>query len=207
MLKEYIFCKPTYLDNMSKLYWSFNCDSSWLTFENFQGQRKIIFSLRDDLVSLTTRLGHVSFTEFKTTFLVTNKVISGCCDPDDYYLYDKRSGSLIKYLGRAVFVSEDRRLPLIVSVTKSNYRRTSKPDLNTLTIYNLDTRKEYKLSIPKGDIEKGMNNNNFMFPEYVFDTPFVSDSILTLRYFTQDYLKNKQVNYRTIVINLRKYSS
>lgn len=207
ILKDYITCKPKYLDNKSKLYWRFNCDSSWLTFENSKGHRKTIFSLGDGLVSLTTRLGHVSFTEFKTAFIYTNKVISGCCDPDDYYLYDKTSGNLVKYLGRAVYVSEDSGLPIVVSITKSNYRRTSEPDLNTLTIYNLDKRKEYKIPIPKGDIAKGVKNNNFMFPEYVFDTPLVSNGKLTLRYFTQDYRKNKQVNYKTVIIDLKKYSS
>lgn len=98
MLKEYISCKPLHFDNDSKLFWSFNCDSSWLTFENFKGEQKIIFSLEKDFLDLTTRLGYVQFKEFKTTFLVENNVISGCCDPPDYYLHDKTSGNLIKKL-------------------------------------------------------------------------------------------------------------
>ncbi len=95
MLKELISCKPYIFKNNAKLFWSFNCDSSWLTFQNPKGHKKIISSLSDGFVDLTTRIGHIYFTEYRTSFLFTNAVISGCCDPVDYYLYDKTSGNLI----------------------------------------------------------------------------------------------------------------
>jgi len=207
MLKELIPCNPKYLKNNSKLYWSFNCDSSWLTFENSKGYKKVIFSLGDGLVDLTTRLGHIYFTEYKTSFLFTNTVISGCCAPVDYYLYDKASGNLIKYLGRAIFVSEDKKFPILVSVTNSNYDTTSTTDYNSLTIYNLDNNKKYKITIPKGEIEKGMRNNEFMFPEDVFETPIIENNKLILKYSTEKYRKGKQLKYKTINIDLKKYSS
>lgn len=206
MLKENISCKPKYFDNNSKLFWNFNCDSSWLTFEASTGKQKIIFSLGDGLVGLTNRLGYVDFTEFRTTFLITNSVISGCCAPHDYYVYDKTSGNLIKYLGRAIYISQDKKIPIVVSITKSNYDTISKTDYNSLTIYNLDKKKEYKLSLPKGDIEKGMKNNTFMFPEYVFETPKIEKDKLILLYFIQKYRINKSLNFKTIIIDLKKYS-
>ena len=207
LLQEYISCKPINFDNGSKLYWSYNCDSSWLTFKGSNGRKKIIFSLDGDLKALTTRLGYTSFTEFTNTFLVTNRVISGCCDPDDYYLHDKSSGQLKKYLGRAVFVSDNRNFPIVVTITKSGYKNRASANLNELTIYNVDTGKEFRLALTKDDIEKGMKNNGFMFPEDVFDTPSIIGGYLTLRYFIQDYKKSKKVDYKTIVIDLKKYSS
>jgi hypothetical protein len=205
ILKEIISCKPIIFNNHSKLFWSYNCDSSWLTFKGPTGKRKMIFSLGGGLVELTTRLGYVDFTEFRSTFLVTNNVISGCCDPQDYYVHDKISGDLIKYLGRAIFVSDDKNFPFVVSITNSHYTNSNAVD-NSLTIYNLDTRKEYKISLPKGEIEKGMKNNEFMFPENVFETADIKDDKLTLRYFTEDYRKVKDLNYKTIVIDLKKYN-
>jgi len=192
ILKERISCKPIIFNNHSKLFWSYNCDSSWLTFKGPTGKPKVIFSLGGGLVELTTRLGYIDFTEFKSTFLVTNNVISGCCDPQDYYVHDKPSGYLIKYLGRAIFVSEDKHLPFVVSITNSNHDKISKVGYNSLTIYNLDNHKEYKIAIPKGEIEKGMKNNEFMFPENVFETPDIKNDKLTLKYFTEDYKKIKQ---------------
>ena len=147
------------------------------------------------------------WTEFNKTFLITNHVISGCCDPVDYYLYDKTSGDLIKYLGRAIYVSEDKKIPFVVSITNSNYDTISRINDNSLSIYNLDSRKEFKLAVPKGDIQKGVKNNDYFFPEYVFDTPVLVGDILVLKYSTDKYIKGQRLKYKTIKIDLGKYSS
>jgi hypothetical protein len=207
MLKEYISCKPTIFENKAKFFWSFNCDSSWLTFESSKRKRKRIFSLGDGLVSLTTRLGYMYWTEFNKTFLITNHVISGCCDPVDYYLYNKTSGDLIKYLGRAIYVSDNKKLPFVVSITNSNYDTISRIDYNSLSIYNLDSRRQFKLPLPRGDIKKGIKNNDYMFPEDVFDTPILISGILILKYSTDKYIKGKPLKYKTIKIDLKRYSS
>ena len=207
ILKESISCKPTIFENKAKIFWNFNCDSSWLTFESSNKKRKTIFSLSDGLVSLTTRLGYMYWTEFNKTFLITNHVVSGCCDPVDYYLYDKTSGDLIKYLGRAIYVSDNRKFPFVMSIANSNYDTISRIDYNSLSIYNLDSRKEFKLTIPRGDIEKGIKNNDYLFPEDVFDTPILASDTLVLKYSTDKYIKGKRLKYKTIKIDLKKYSS
>lgn len=140
-----------------------------VNFSKSKKKQKLIFSLGEGLVSLTTRLGYMYWTEYNKAFLITNHVISGCCDPVDYYLYNKTNGNLIKYLGSAVYVSESRELPFVVTLTNSKYDFYS--NYNSLTIYNIDTYKEFKISIPKGDIKKSMKNNDFMFPEFLFETP------------------------------------
>lgn len=207
LLKDLIFCKPINFDNKAKLFWSYNCDSSWLTFENDKKQQKSIFSLDKELIELTNRLGYVSFEEFKTTFLVTNKVISGCCDPNDYYLYDKYSGDLVKYLGRAIFVGDDQYSPFILSVTNSGYKDNPQIDYNSLTIYNINTRKEFKIPLTKNDIKLGMKNNRFMFPEDVFEIENIENDILTIKYHTDKYIRGMPLKYKTITIDFNKYSS
>ncbi len=206
LLKESISCKPTIFDNKAKLFWSFNCDSSWLTFQSSKKKQKLIFSLGGGLVSLTTRLGYMYWTEFNKTFLITNHVISGCCDPVDYYLYDKTSGNLVKYLGRSLYTSENRDIPFVVSITKSNYDHFAISNYNSLTVYNLDTHKEYRINIPKGDIERGMKNNDFMFPEFLFETPEIIKGILILKYVTKKPTNGKPLHYKKIIIDLKKYS-
>ncbi|WP_028981099.1 hypothetical protein [Sporocytophaga myxococcoides] len=187
VLKQIISCEPKVLDNNS-----FNCDSSWLTFENSK---------------LTTRIGQVYFKEFKNTYLYTNKVNSGCCDPVDYYLYDKTTGNLIKYLGGALYVSDSISSPFIVTITNSNYDKYSMLDFNSLTIYNLDTRKEYKIEFDKGQIEKGIDNNNYMFPEYIFDETEIINDTLILKYHIDKYIKGKEIKEMVFKIDLKKYSS
>ena len=130
-LKENISCEPEFLDNNSKIYWNFNCDSSWLTFENASVYKKILYVLNKDMIGYTTRIGYIDFKEFKNTFLITNKVISGCCAPADYFIYDKTNGDSIKYLGRAIYVSDNASLPFVVTVTNSNYKENSTIDYNS----------------------------------------------------------------------------
>jgi hypothetical protein len=207
-LNTFMPCDTTIFHNNAKLFWSFNCDSSWLTFRNSRDKRKVIFSLTKDFMELTKRIGYVGFQEFRRSFLVENRVISGCCQPSDYYLYGKITGNLLKYLGRAIFTSSQRNVPYIISVTNSNYDTASKANLNSLTIYNLDNNKEYKLPLPKGDIKKGMINNNYVYPEEVFDMPAdVKDNKIVIKYSTQKHQKNKKFVYKIVLIDTTKYSS
>jgi hypothetical protein len=37
-------CKPVKLKSGSKLYWNYNCDSTWLTFENRYRKKNILDS-------------------------------------------------------------------------------------------------------------------------------------------------------------------
>lgn len=204
-LTQIISCSPDILKNNSKIYWNFNCNSSWLTFENSKGIKKKLYSLDKDVIELTTRIGHIYFKEFKNTFLYTNKVISGCCDPEDYYLYDINTVDLIKYLGRAIFVSESEKVPFVVSITNSNYKSNSIADFNSLTIYNLDTRKEYKIHFEKKQIENGIKNNNYMFTEYIFDESEITNDILVLKYHIDKYIKGEEIEELIFKIDLKKY--
>ena len=92
-LNEIISCNKTIFKNGCELYREFNCDSSWLTFKNTKGQKKILFTL-SEIVELTDRLGYVNWTEYKNTFLVQNNVISGCCDPPEFILFYKNTGKI-----------------------------------------------------------------------------------------------------------------
>ena len=94
-----------------------------------------------------------------------------------------------------------------MSIANSNYDTISRIDYNSLSIYNLDSRKEFKLTIPRGDIEKGIKNNDYLFPEDVFDTPILASDTLVLKYSTDKYIKGKRLKYKTIKIDLKKYSS
>src|SRR5688572_19044621 len=78
-LKEIISCRKTVFSNGAKLYRQFNCDSSWLTFESKQGRKTILYSLEAPLVNYTNRLGYQFVTENKSSFLIMNRLISGCC--------------------------------------------------------------------------------------------------------------------------------
>lgn len=198
---------PKKLDNQAKLYWSYNCDSSWITFESRTGCKKIIFTLNKDLLELTNRIGHTEFKEFKSTFLYENKVISGCCDPEDYYLYDKNSGNLIKKLGRAIYITDNANTPFVISVTNSNYDDDSKSNYNSLSIYNLETRKEFKFPLKEGEVLKGMNINQYRFPEDVFEAQKQNDDLIIIKLFTGKFIQGKNIGHSLVKIDLKNYRS
>ncbi len=184
-LVDLIDCEPKLLDNSSKIYWNYSCDSSWLTFETAQGEQCILFSLNKEMIQYTTELGYDSFDEFDRTILVSNSPVSGCCYPPDYYIHDKNTGKLITYLGRAVFVSENKKMPFVVSLTDSKYGdNTTKKEYNSLSLYPLDNNKIVEFPLPKGEISKGMKKNDYLFPEELFQEPIVENNILKLVYFT-----------------------
>jgi hypothetical protein len=201
MLKELISCDTIRFDNKASLFWSFNCDSSWLTFQSPEESNTIIFSM--GLVRLTGRLGHIYLCEYKNTFLVQNNVISGCCSPPEFYLYDKFTGNLKADLGRLVFYSQDRKIPLLIGVTNSNYDTTSTAIYNSLTVYNADTDKEYLIELKRGQIDKALKDAEEMYPESLFEEPVLNGTILKLTFRLKGYKSNKAI--KKITIDLKKY--
>lgn len=201
-LKEIINCNYIHFDNKSKLYWSFNCDSSWLTFENAEQKKEILYTFGDGTLELTGRIGFRYVDEYKTTFLIQNDVISGCCTPPEFLLFDKYTCKLIENLGKFVFYSEDKRLPLVVGLTGSGYDIIKNFDGNSLTIYNLELQKEFYYPLPKGEIDKACIDYQVLYPEKIFYASELTGSKLKLSY----NLKINDIDSsRTIEIDLKNY--
>lgn len=196
ILSEIINCDKMEFDNSSRLYWSFNCDSSWLTFESPLHTKTVIFSLGDGLQDLTGRLGYIYAQEYKNRFLIQCNVISGCCTPPVFYLFDKTTGRITDSLGTIIFYSENRKLPFIISLT-NNY---------DISILNIDKGKKYKIKLQKGEIESALEKTEETYPEYLFDEPVIKDATIYLTFYTEkpNYEGIRQV--KSITIDLNKYS-
>ncbi len=205
-ISELIDCKADTLSNGALVYWNYSCDSSWLIFENSRGEKQIIFSLDSQMIDLTGRIGHVYFYEYDRTFLFINKVISGCCEPVDYYLYDKKNGSLIEYLGRAIFVSENPNFPYFVSFENSGFQETEQPfNLDKIAILNLNTLQSKQIDIPTDVAENIMKFKGGSYPENIVKYDLESDSILKIHIpYTQN--ENDTIDLtHTVKINLKQF--
>lgn len=179
-LNEIISCKKTIFKNGAKIYRQFNCDSSWLVFESKAKKKKILFSLEKVLIELTPRLGYCSWTEFQNTFMIENRLISGCCSPSEYILFDKRNGKKTALLGREIYHSENKKYPYFVGIDgeKSNF----------LTFLNFDTNKTFKINLPKERLEKTLKITNEIYSEALFEEAKIKNGIFDVkyRYKTQD---------------------
>ena len=195
-LNEIISCKKTIFKNGAKIYREFNCDSSWVVFEN--KKKKILFSLDKELIELTGRLGFANWTEYKKTFLVEYHTISGCCDPYEYILFNKTNGNKIADIGRAIYFSEKEVFPYFVTLDKNKSY--------FLSFLNLETSNIFKIYLPKGRIDKTLKITNTIFPETLFEKGEIKNGLFIITYRYKRTKKEKWL-YGKVIVNLKKYVS
>ncbi|MCD9855667.1 hypothetical protein LUD75_13170 [Epilithonimonas sp. JDS] len=192
-LKEIISCKKEKFSNGTTLSWQFDCNSYRLIFQNGKS-KKTIFELESDLMDFTGRLGYSNWKEYDSTFLIENRPVSGCCDPSEYILFDKNSGSIIKKLGTSLYQTSEK--------DKSQFIVTLK-DLNTILITNLVTNKISTIKLPPGRLESSLEKSQSLFAENLFDQPIITDNLIEIRYkYTNPGTKNWKIS--TVTIDLSK---
>ena len=206
-LIEIITCDTIHFKNHSKLYRSFTCDSSWLTFENKQGKKKVIYSLEYPLVELTERLGYQYASEYYSTFLIQNNVISGCCDPPEFILFDKSNGNLKVNIGKIIFYSKIKAYPYIVKLTNSNYKNFRYKNYNSLTFLNVNNAKAFKVKLPKGRILQTLKISNEAFPEHLFDEAKIKNGVFIVTYQYKNAGQNEKWFKGKITVNLNRHGS
>ncbi len=206
-LKETISCRALHLKNHAKIYWQYNCDSSWLVFEN-RRKKEILYSLEAGLIGYTEKLGYSYAAEYKSTFLIRNNVISGCCDPSEFILFDKENGKEKINMGRLIFYSEVSNHPIVVYFENSNYQpfNGSKIDHNNLTLRNINNNKIYKIKLPKGRIQTTIKLSGEMFPEHLIDQAEIINNNLIIKYRFKTKVTGDGWLIGKIVIDLSKYS-
>lgn len=202
-LSKIIDCKQKPLDNGCKIYWNYDCYSSRIIFQDKENEKRVLFTLDKYEMEYSGSLGHTDFQEYKTTFLFTNEVVPGCCTPPEYYLYNKNNGHLIKKLGRAIYVSPKKNLPFVVSLDE---HIVNKSVVHSLIVYNLETKKHFDISLPKGDIIKGRTNNNLIYSEHLFsDIELTKNQHLLIKYFIDDNTDGKGKMLKIVDLDLKKY--
>lgn len=168
-LKELISCKTTTFQNEAKIYWEFDCNSSWITFEN-GGLKKKIFELDKSEMEFSGRLGYQSWTEFENSFLIENSLVSGCCQPDEYILYNKNNGDKISDLGTLVFIEKSGKKPFLLTL-KGN---------DDLLFTDLSDSKSYVVNIPKDKIDKTLENSDELYAENLFGNVQMKNGLLSM---------------------------
>lgn len=172
-LDNFVVCDTTHFKNGADLYWQFNCDSSWLTFEN-NGIKKIMYSLPEGMIDLTGRIGYIFVKEYDESLLFINKQASGGGFPANFELINKNNGEVLEELGTIIHSSD---------MDSGNYiLYLSSDSLDTITYYNIDTKTKFNYLIPQGRLRKTVMESNQMFPEFLFEEPKTENNILTLKY-------------------------
>lgn len=195
---NFINCEPDILDNGAKIYWSFNCDSSWLTFEN-KGKKLILEVFDKDRMILTTRIGYVSFQEFKNSFLFESKLVSGCCQPHEFYLHDKESGKIINELGTGIYTASEPDYPFFISFVYSK----DFEQLEGLKILNINTMKEFRYKLPESIINIMNSCNVLTHLEEVFNFPEFDGKSIIFEF--NSYRCKTNPDTEKLIIDLTEY--
>jgi hypothetical protein len=188
--KEAVSCDTITLTNKALLYYQFNCDTIWLTFENTNKNKTVLFSMGTELVGYNYRLGFQLTKEFKNSLLFRY----GCPanGPCEYVLVSKSTGQQEKKFHELVYTSQDQPTNIIIYFTDGS--------LNSLTIYHIDTKKKYNIKIP------GNRFKYALFPEQQFENPELKKNVLILLYRYPVGDKNEDWKTDRIIIDLKKYS-
>jgi hypothetical protein len=188
-LSDFVDCKGITFSNNAKVYWQYNCDSSWFVFEN-KNIKKTIYSL--EMIGLTGRIGYSYITEYTQTFLIQNRLISGCCQPPEFILFDKTTGREIENLGQLLFYSEDKNYPFVVNISDN---------FDYLIVTNFETHKKTKTSLPKDKIKASLHDLPEMYPEFLFENSAINNGVFTTTLTTKNPQK-EDYKRQIIKINL-----
>ncbi len=185
-LKDVLSCEAALLQNGAKIYWEYDCNSSWITFQKGNEKRKI-FELEKAFIELSGRLGYRNWTEYKNSFLIENSLVSGCCQPSEYILFDKNNGRKIAELGTVIFISDTKNPPYIVTL-KNNHQ---------LLYTNLNNNTSYPVKIPEKIIENTLKNSEELYPENLFKNIHVKNKVL---FISLKYKESKKPGWKVKTI-------
>lgn len=189
-LNDIIDCSPTIFRNGAKLYRQYDCKSSSIIFQYGKIKKKI-FELDAQLMELTGKLGYSDWTEYKQSFLIENRVASGCCQPSEFILFDKNSGRIIKELGSKIFLDNSRPIAKFLLTLK---------DFNTILYTNLMTNRIREVKLPKGLFEKSLLSSNELFAQDLIQKITLHPSRITINYRFKDKINS---DWKTATLTIK----
>jgi len=174
-LNNLISCDTIKLKGNSSVYYQFNCDASWLTYENSKGRKTVLYFLDSELIDLTYKLGWQVWKDFDESVLFVARETSGLPTTLYYTLFNKITEETISFRN-VVYACPDSICNFILYFPDSTY--------NFLSLFMINSSKEYKIELPKNLIEESFQQyyGLFMFVENLFEPPSIKDNVYIFRY-------------------------
>jgi len=152
ILENQYKCDTTNFSNGSRLYWQWNCDSAWLTFEN--KKRLILKSCEEMDVYSCQRTGLNFLKEYPQYLLFQYKWISGCCTPPDLVFISKENGKEIKRISKDQFVWGDVDENYVLYFSDTTFK--------SLIFLNHNTDKQYIYQFEVGKVLNTATQNQVL---------------------------------------------
>lgn len=169
-------CEYQYFGNGSKLYWQWNCDSAWLTFEN--KEKLILKSCESETVYGCQKAGLGFLKEYPNYLLFQYEWTSGCCNSPDVVFISKENGTEIKRISKNQFVWGD------IEKDYSLYFFDS--TLTSLVVLDHLTDNEFSLGFEKNEVDNSAQINEVLSLTYLFKNIQKNKTELTFEFKSKD---------------------
>ena len=116
------------------LYWQWNCDSSWYTFENIS-KKVILKSCPSEPPAGCNRLGLRFIKEFDSILLFIYKSVSGCCQLPTVLFFDKSTCEEKQRISDNCIVHIDYEHDVLMYFEDTTYQKLIYHDLKRNTKY------------------------------------------------------------------------
>jgi hypothetical protein len=162
-------CDFENFQNGSRLYWQWNCDSTWLTFEN--KQKVILKTCENETVYGCQRAGLGFLKEYPDYLLFQQEWISGCCVSPDIVFISKKTGKEIKRIPKDQFVWGDIENDYLLYFSDTS--------LTSLVYLDHFTEKKYKMEFNPNQIDNSAHKNQVLRLTDLFENIQKNENELT----------------------------
>jgi hypothetical protein len=174
-------CEVINFTNGAKLYWQWNCDSAWLTFE--RSRKSILKSCINEDVYSCDRIGLVFLKEYPRYLLFEHRWISGCCTPPDLVFLRKEDASELKRIKNSQFVWGDVDENYALFFSDSTYKK--------LIYLNHISDKEYSIQFLEGQVNNSAKTNHVLDQATLFKDFVKNESSFTFYFKTEKRVWDK----------------
>lgn len=146
------FCDTTHFSNGAKMYYLWNCDSTWLTFE--KNEKVILKSCPDFEPILCERIGLNLIKEYPNYLLFIHKWASSSSWSPDFVFINKETGHEDKRIVKDLFVWVDSDEDYVLYFSNATF--------SELVFLDLKLDKEIPFSFDEEEVLNSIVNNKII---------------------------------------------
>lgn len=178
----------------SMIYWQYNQDSSWLTYEDINGVKTMLNTMYCPMMHYSYQLGMQRYDVYPKYAVFYEELISGCCTPPNVVFLDNSTAKELRRIDSYSFIRLDEDYCIFFKDTA----------LNTASFLDLKTDKTTTLIFPEGLFMSKMESSRNTYPREFFNEIDVNKNNLKVVY----QYKNKQSDpdwiKDSIIVNMKK---
>lgn len=178
----------------SLIYWQYNKDSSWLTYEEVRGNKTTLNSLDCSLMGYTYKLGTQRFDVYPKYVVFYHKWISGCCTPPDIIFMDNKVPKELRRIDSQSMIQLEDDYCLFFNDTT----------YNSASFLALNSNKSTMIYFPKGLLKSKIDPSRNLYPRDFINDAQVTGNNLKLIYRYKNAQSDSEWIKDSIIVKLKK---